>query len=100
VRVRRIYYRKKGKSIIIEGRLPNNKPLGIWTLPDADKFVSEIIENASFLTKEKRTQIKEKFMRLDFRAERVKKSKPKVLLLNIVRTQNSDAENENINNKR
>lgn len=69
MKARRLYYRKKDKSIIIEGRLANGKPLNIWTLPEPNKFISMITENASILTKEKAENIKQKYLRLGFKKD-------------------------------
>ena len=91
MRQRRISYRRKGKSLIIEGRLPNGKSLGIWTLPEANKFVSQIIENASLLPKEKRVLIRQKYLRLAFKPEGTTKSSPKVPLIVINRNSENDA---------
>lgn len=91
---RRVYYRWKGKSIILEGRLPNGKPLGVWTLPNANKFISEIIGNASFLTflpQEKQDKIREKYMRLDYKKDKANKLSAKVRPIIIKRSQNKDA---------
>lgn len=88
---RRIYYRKKGKSLILEGRLANGKPLLIWTLPDAEKLISQIVDNASFLPQEKREQINEKYMRLDFQPDKKENSSPKLRTAKIKRTEENDA---------
>ncbi|MBS3099288.1 hypothetical protein J4462_03690 [Candidatus Pacearchaeota archaeon] len=92
MKLRRIYYRKKGKSIVLEGRLPNKKSELIWTLPDANKFISQIIENASLIPLEKLEKIKEKYMRLDFKTEPEQKRSPKVRANKIRRTEEKDAE--------
>lgn len=83
---RRLYWRKKGKGIILEGRTEANKPLLIWTLPDANKFYATILANASFLTQEKRDEIHEKVKRLGFRADKLDKNGQEVPLINITRT--------------
>lgn len=69
MKARSVYWRKKGKAIILEGRNSSNKPVLIWTLPDANKFYEQILQNASFLTKEKRTSINEKWARLRIRGD-------------------------------
>lgn len=94
MRERRIYWRKKGKAIVLEGRLTNGKAILIWTLPDANKFYDKILSNASFLPQEKLEQIKQKVMRLNYKTETVKNSSPKVPSIQIRRTQEKDAENE------
>ena len=72
---RRLYWRKKGKALILEGRLGNGKPLLIWTLPEANKFYSEILANASFLTKEKQQNINQKVQRLAFKDSATREAK-------------------------
>lgn len=76
---RRIYYRKKNKSIIIEGKA-KGKTIYLLALPkDPEQLIRFLSMNlvtpkntkkASFLTKEKYTQIMEKIMRLDYKANR------------------------------
>lgn len=91
---RKMYWRKKGKSIVLEGRMANGKPLLIWTLPEPNKFISMITENASFLPLEKQQQIREKFTRLDFAESKKRKRRREVRLLTINRTPNKDAVTE------
>ena len=88
---RRIYYRKKNKSIVIEGRLPNSKALLIWTLPDPERFILGLTENASYFPVEKRQKIMEKVMRLDIKKENKPKHSPKVLPRIIKRINKEDA---------
>ena len=88
---RRIYWRKKGKGIALEGRSSTNKCVLIWSLPDADKFVNRIMENATILTQEKVDEIRQRYLRLDFKKESKPKPSSKIRLLNIKRSQNKDA---------
>lgn len=69
---RQIYYRKKGKLIVIEGR-SKKKPVLIWTLPSDPLTLMQLLENASFFPKEKQSKINEKIMRLDIRLDKLKK---------------------------
>lgn len=74
---RRIYYRKKGKSIVIEGR-QKGKPILIWTLPNPTLLLEHLANPkfsylASFLTKEKLLKIWEKVRRLDYKTKRKRK---------------------------
>lgn len=70
---RRLYWRKKGSSLVLEGRTTQNKPILLWTLPNANAFYNDILVNASFLSQEKLTKIKEKFERLGFRDTNISK---------------------------
>jgi len=71
---RRMYWRKNGKSIVLEGRTASNKPLLIWTLLDANAFYSKVLQSASFLPSQKVEKIREKVMRLTFKADKEAKS--------------------------
>jgi len=76
---RRIYYRKKNKSIIIEGK-QKGKTIYLLSLPkDPEQLIRFLGENltplkftkkASFLTKDKYTQIMEKITRLDYKSRK------------------------------
>lgn len=88
---KRLYWRKKGKSIVLEGRLPSNKPILIWTLPDANSFWEEILSKASFLTQEKVGIINEKVMRLAHRDTKPRKTRQEVPTININGTPDLDA---------
>jgi len=88
---RRIYWRWKDKQYVLEGRLPDNKTMTIWTLPPAEKFIKQILDNESFFTKEKREKMIEKYMRLEFKSERKAKGFSKVPTNKIRRTQEKDA---------
>lgn len=84
---RKIYYRKKGKSIIIEGK-KKGKSIFILTLPNPEKLLDALFrridpytisplskqKEASFLTIEKATKIREKVKRLDYKQEKGAKS--------------------------
>ena len=73
---RRIYYRRKNKSIIIEGK-QKGKTIYLFTLPkDPEQLIHFLGVNlvtpkdtkkSSFLTKEKLSKIKEKVSRLDYK---------------------------------
>jgi len=86
---RAIYFRKKNKTIVIEGR-QGRKSVLIWTLPHPEKLLSEILTNPSLFTKEKQAKIREKLKRLDYKANKKTNGSPKVLIPNIMRTQKKD----------
>lgn len=88
---RRMYWRKKGKTIVLEGRLPNGKPLLIWTLPEPNKLLPQILGNASFFTQEKRAQIQQKITRLEYKEKKSKQVALKVPSIIINRTEIKDA---------
>lgn len=83
---RRLYWRKKGKSIVLEGRLDNNNPILIWTLPEANRFIKLINEKASLFEQEKLKEINEKVLRLAFRPEKIRKQRQEVRPMFIKRT--------------
>lgn len=64
----KIYYRKKGKSIIIEGK-NKGKSVYLWTLPkDAELFLKNLI-SASFFTKEKADKLMTLLHCLDYKTK-------------------------------
>lgn len=86
---RRIYYRKKNKSIIIEGR-EKGKSIYIMTLPDPLKLIDALRpenmtqkdltkaplskhKRASLLTKEKYQKIMQNVARLDYKSKQGEK---------------------------
>lgn len=87
---RRIYYRKKNRSIIIEGK-SNNKSIFIWTLPSPEKLLSLLFENASIFPTEKATKIREKIKRLDIKLIPKSNIKSKLPINKINRNPNQDA---------
>jgi len=93
---RAIYYRKKGNSIVIEGR-QGRKSVLIWTLPKPEVLLSRILSNPSLFTEEKMAKINEKITRLDYKSERGKKTIPKVRIPVIKRTPNKDGISEELN---
>lgn len=88
---RRIYYRKKGKSIVIEGRNSKGKSILIWTLPDAETLTRQLVLNASFFATEKSQKIWQKYLRLAFKEDMKRSSRSKLPLIIIKRTQKLDA---------
>ena len=71
---KRIYYRRKGKSIVIEGK-EKGKSILIWTLPNPTLLlnhlgVGKLMKKASIISIEKTMKIHEKLERLDFRTVR------------------------------
>lgn len=95
IQPRRIYYRKKNRSIIIEGK-ENNKSINIWTLPEPQEFLASLIEKTSFFTKEKSEKILEKIRRLDIKTNKPKKTNKELHTTNIMRTSEKDAVEEEI----
>jgi hypothetical protein len=96
---RRIYYRRKGSKIIIEGK-ERGKSVLIWTLPDPENLLLGISEKASFFTQEKALKISEKVKRLDFKDDKQKTDDSKVLIRTIKRTDEKDAVQENSEEKK
>jgi hypothetical protein len=87
---KQIYYRRKDKSIIIEGK-QDGKSILIWTLPDPESLLKAIVSKASFLTKEKSDKIVEKVKRLDIKQDKPVKVTSKVPTITITRTSKKDA---------
>lgn len=87
--MKNIYYRRKGKSLIVEGK-EDGKTILIWTLPDAETLTQLMLEKASFFTQEKAMKISEKVRRLDNKVIKEKKQGPKVPLIEIRRTLEKD----------
>lgn len=87
---RRIYYRKKNKTIAIEGK-SNNKSIFIWTLPSPEKLLSLLFENASIFPTEKKEKIKEKIKRLDIKSKPTRNNKTNLPIIKINRNLHKDA---------
>ena len=76
MKTRKVYYRKKGKSIVIEGKR-KNKTIYIFTLPKPEKLLDALMpfttrplderKKPSILTKEKIEKIKTILASLDFK---------------------------------
>lgn len=95
---KQIYYRKKGKSIIIEGKQDGNS-IFIWTLPnDITSFLEDLIK-ASYFTQEKAVKILENIKRLDVREPKKKIGRRIVPLMRINTTNNLDATNDKTEQK-
>lgn len=90
---RRIYYRRKGKSIVIEGKQDGRSVL-IWTLPNPEKLIYMIGIKASDSPMEKIEKIMEKIKRLDTKERKAKEKDQEVPLMNIRRTFELDAKKE------
>lgn len=88
---RRIYYRRKAKSIVIEG-VANGKPILIWTLPKPEKLLDELMEKSSIFSPEKKENMSFKLQRLDIKQDKVSKPSPKVRTRSKVRTFENDGE--------
>lgn len=69
---RRIYFRKKGKALAIEGKA-NNKSLHLYTLGTAEQHLLKLLRNASFFPEEKRDKIIEKLRRIDIKRNKKEK---------------------------
>ena len=87
---RKLYYRRKGKSIVVEGKIKGQSVL-IWTLPDPEKFINEIMLKSSYFSIEKSQKIIDILSRLDIREEKKNKQDSKVPTINITRTPKKDA---------
>jgi len=89
VNPRRIYYRKKGKSLIIEGKR-GGKSIYIWTLPkSAELFLRELIK-ASYFPKDKANRIMTLLNCLDYRLRKGEIDNQEVRTINIVGSQEKD----------
>ena len=66
---RRIYYRKKGKTVIIEGK-SKGKTVYIYTLPKDIVNFLRFLAKASFFTKDKANGIFKNIQRLDYKVGR------------------------------
>lgn len=66
---RRIYYRKKNKKIIIEGK-KNSKTIYLWTLPNPEMFIRELCRKASYFPKDKANKIMQILVRLDYKTRK------------------------------
>ena len=87
---RQIYYRRKDKSIVIEGK-QDGKSVLIWTLPNDPTSLLEFLTKASYFEREKADKMIEKVSRLDFRPEKASKDSTDVRLVNINRNAEKDA---------
>lgn len=87
--MKQIYYRRKGKAMVIEGR-SNQKPILIWTLPDPKELLEALMEKSSYFSQEKSEKINQKLKRLDPSPGRPSKVSPKVLIPVIKRTPEND----------
>ncbi len=86
---RKLYLRRKGKSIIIEGK-KDGKSVLIWTIPEPNIFMSKLLENSSFFTQEKVDNIGQKLSRLDIREQKQEKGSQEVRSKKIVRIPEKD----------
>lgn len=66
---RKLWIRRKDKSHVIEGRLPNGKTILIWTISDDLTRLLEHLLQSSFFTKEKAVNIAEKLKKLSIVSE-------------------------------
>lgn len=64
---RNCYYRRKGKKFIAEGQR-NKKTIYLFTIPPIEKLL-----NSSLFTKEKRAEIEQKILRLDYKPKKKNK---------------------------
>lgn len=85
-----IYYRRKDKSIVIEGK-EDGASILIWTLPNDPTSLLEFLIKASYFEQEKADKITEKIKRLDSKPQSNQKSNSNVPLININRTTKKDA---------
>lgn len=87
---KRIYYRWKEGSIVIEGK-SKGKTLHLKTLPKDPIKLFDVMHKASFITEEEYIEILTKIESLDSKAERRTKGSPNLRLNRITRTQENDA---------
>ncbi len=66
MKLRNIYLRKKNKKTILEGQ-KSKKPVYFMTIPEANKFFLKILLESSFLTEEKKQELRQKFNSLDYK---------------------------------
>lgn len=86
---RALYYRRKGKYTIIEGK-EKGKSVLIWTLPDPLELLLLVLgKKASIIDAEKTLKINQKIERLDYQSKRKKKPASKVLTNRIIRTEDN-----------
>ena len=81
---RKIYLRRKGIGLIVEGKR-NNKTIFLFTIPNVLKLLK-----SSLFTEEKKAKIMEKIQSLDIRKPKVRKTSPEVRTLTIVGTSEID----------
>jgi len=62
---RKIYWRRKGKTIIAEGKR-KNKTIFLFTLPDIEK-----VAKSSIFDEEKKTKILKKIQTIDYKDKKV-----------------------------
>ena len=88
---RNLYYRRKGKSLIIEGKARDGSSVSIWTLPSPEKLILQIISKASFFPKEKADKILLKINRLAIKTEPEPNTPPELRTIIPRRTPEKDA---------
>lgn len=88
-----LYYRRKGKAMIIEGK-QDGKSVLIWTLPSPQDLLDKILTFPSFFTREKSIKIAEKISRLDTREEKGVKQDKEVRIVITTRSQEKDETTE------
>jgi len=88
---RKLYWRRKGDRIILEGKGKKSRTIYLWTLPPPSKFIEEILLKSSYLPEEKLEKIKEKISRLEYREHKTSKMGLKVRTTNIIGTPEKDA---------
>jgi len=90
---RKLYWRRKGDRIILEGKGKKSRTIYLWTLPTPSKFIEEILLKSSYLPEEKLEKIKEKISRLEYREHKTTKMGLKVRTTNIIGTPKKDGYN-------
>jgi hypothetical protein len=89
---RKLYWRRKGDRVILEGKEKKSRTIYLWTLPAPSKFIEEILLKSSFLTEEKKEKMRQKISRLEYREHKTSKMGLKVRTRNIMGTSEKDAE--------
>jgi len=93
---RKLYWRRKGDRICLEGKGKKSRTIYLWTLPAPAKFIKEILLKSSYLTQEKKEKIMEKVSRLEYREHKTTKMGLKVRTTEIIRSPKKDAKEDEI----
>lgn len=88
---RSIYYRRKGKSIIIEGKDKDGSSVNIWTLPKEPIHLLQVLAKASYFPSDKLDKILQKINRLAIKKDKASKDDEKVRIVITTRTPENDA---------
>lgn len=96
---RRIYYRRKGSKIIVEGiktLYGKRTKVNIKTLPDPSTLISEIDENGSFFKYKNKANTLQEIEGLDYGEPKPQRKRRKLRTLPIKRTSFEDPINKEL----